>query len=322
MNILIRTGLTLPSISDEQVAQIQAAAGADAQLTVTTTAEEALAAAADIEAMIGQITPEIFAAAPKLRWVHAIASGVDHYLFPEFKASDAVLTGEKGLVGSHLADHAFALLLSLTRGLAKATRLGDDVWDHRMEFRRDNIELEGLTMGIVGFGGTGRAIAKRAAAFGMDCIAVDRDEVTTTPEISEVRPMTAFHELLEASDVVAVCCPLTDETLDLFDDEAFSHMKPTSIIVNVTRGPIINGDALATAIRSEQISGAGLDVQPEEPLPRDHAFWGLDRIVMTPHIAGASQLRAQRNIDRFCDNLGRLQRGEALDGLIDKELGF
>ena len=156
----------------------------------------------------------------------------------------------------------------------------------------------------------------------MRCQAVDREEVTTTPEIAEVRPISAFNELLETSDVVAICCPLTDETRDLFDDDAFARMKPTAYLINVTRGGIVDGDALIRALEGGQIAGAGLDVTPEEPLPPDHALWDAPNLVMTPHTAGASQLRAGRNLDRFCDNLRRMQRGEPLEGAIDKQRGY
>ena len=322
MHVLVCTGLTLPQVSDADLDRIAAAAGPDATVTLAATPEEALAAAPQVEAILGFIDPQVFAAAPKLRWVAAIASGVDHYLFPALKQSDVILTSEKGLVGSHLADHAFALLLSLTRGVAQTVRYGNEAWAHRMQFRRDNIELEGLTMGIVGLGGTGRAIARRAAAFGMRCQAVDRDEVTTTPEIAEVRPISAFDELLESSDVVAVCCPLTEETQDLFDDAAFARMKPTAYLVNVTRGGIVDGDALIRALESGQIAGAGLDVTPQEPLPPDHPLWDAPNLVITPHTAGASQLRAGRNLDRFCRNLEHLRAGEPLEGVVDKALGF
>ncbi len=322
MHVLVCTGLTLPEVSDADLDRVAAAAGPDATVTLAGTPEQALAAAADVEVILGYIDPQVFAAAPGLRWVAAIASGVDHYLFPALKHSDVVLTSEKGLVGSHLADHAFALLLSLTRGIAQTVRYGDETWAHRMEFRRDNIELEGLTMGIVGLGGTGRAIARRAAAFGMHCQAVDRDEVTTTPEVAVVHPLSAFNELLASSDVVAVCCPLTEETQDLFDDDAFARMKSTAYLVNVTRGGIVDGEALIRALEGGRIAGAGLDVTPEEPLPPGHPLWDAPNLVITPHTAGASQLRAGRNLDRFCRNLEHLRAGEPLEGVVDKELGY
>ena len=322
MNILVITGLTLPQVSDEQLARIRDAAGPGAKLTVVANMDEAERAAADAEVILGVISPRLFAAAPRLRWVHAIASGVDFLLFPEFRDSDVILTGEKGLVGSHLAEHAFGLLLALTRQIGSAIRLGPAAWDQRGELRRHEFELEGLTMGIVGFGGTGRAVARRAAAFGMRCRAVDIRRLEGTAEVERVGPIESLHELLEASDIVTVCAPLTSQTRGMISALELSRMKPTAILVNVSRGEIVDGDALVDALRQGEIGGAALDVVPQEPLPANHPLWELDNVVMTPHTAGASQLRAGRNLDRFCRNLARLRDGERLEGLVDKQAGF
>ena len=322
MNVLLIPAYTLPDFSEDDLARIRDAAGPDACVCVARTRDEALAAAADADVILGFLTPKLFAAAQKLRWVHAVASGVDGYLFPEFRASGVLLTGEKGLVGEHLADHAFALLLALVRATARSAHLGADAWDVRMELRSGELELGGLALGIVGFGGTGRAVARRAAAFGMRCHAIDAEPVEPSPEVGRVETTEAFGDLLSGSDVVAICCPLTDATRGWFDDDAFARMRRGSYLINVTRGEIVDGDALVRALASGRLAGAGLDVTPEEPLPRDHPLWSRDDVVMTPHIAGASQYRARRNLDRFCRNLVRLRTGRPLDGLIDKRKGY
>ncbi|PZC46199.1 MAG: Phosphoglycerate dehydrogenase [Chloroflexi bacterium] len=322
MHVLIITGLTLSEVPADHLARIESALEPHGVVTIATTREEALAAAPQADVILGFVDPELFALCERLRWVHAIASGVDAFMFPEFLASDVVLTGEKGLVGGHLADHAFALLLAITRRLAAAVRLGPAAWEQRAAFRREEIELEGATMGIVGFGGTGREVAKRAAAFGMRCRAVDREAVQGTPDAPLVNPMARLPQMLAQSDVVAICCPLTKETRNLFNDDAFAQMKPGAILINVTRGEIVDGDALARAIESGAIAGAGLDVAPQEPLPAEHPLWGLETVVMTPHTAGASQLRTGRNLDRFTENLRRFQRDRPLIGLVDKTLGY
>jgi hypothetical protein len=211
VNVLITPGLTLPEPSATDLERIRHAAGPGCRVTVCDAAK-AHENAADAEAILGFISPKLLAAAPKLKWVHAIASGVDTFLFPAFRASPVVLTSEKGLVGEHLADHAFGLLLMLTRQLATSLRLGADAWNHRPEMRAQEVELSGLKLGCVGFGGTGRAIAKRAAAFGMTCRAVDPEPVPVTAEVPRVEGTQAFASLLADSDVVAVCCPLTKDT--------------------------------------------------------------------------------------------------------------
>lgn len=323
-DILVIEGLTMPEAKPEYIADITAAAPSGSTIQVAKGMKEAAAIAADteVDVILGIVNERLFAATPKLRWVHAIASGVDSLMFEDFVNSDVVLTGEKGLVGGHLADTGFGLLLALTRQIHSAIKFGPDAWDNRVAMRMKEIELEGLTMGVVGFGGTGRAMAKRAVAFGMNTIAVDEFPSPGDHGVAEVWPASRLDDLLAESDVVAVCCPLTPETDKLFNDEVFAKMKAGSYVVNVTRGECIDGDSLVRALESGQLGGAALDVAPGEPLPKDHPLFFLDNVAMTPHTAGASQLRAPRNVARFVANLGRAQNGEPLDGVVDKTLGY
>ena len=322
ITIQVMLGLTLPSISEEELKSIEDAAPAGSTIRVVKGVRQAVEEAADVDVILGFIPEPLFEAAPKLRWVHAIASGMDAMLYPAMRDSDVMLTGEKGLVGGHLADTGFGLLLALTRQIKTAIRLGPDGWNHRPEMRSKEIELEGLTMGVVGFGGTGRAIAKRAVAFGMSVLAVDALAVPASDGVDEVWTLDRLNELLAQSDVVAIGAPLTPETKNLIDDNALASMREGALIMNVTRGEIIDGDALVRALESGRCGGAALDVAPEEPLPADHPLWSFDNVVMTPHTAGASQLRGPRNIARFCENLKLAQRGEPLSGVVDKQAGF
>ena len=323
MKVLVVTNpTTLPEVSAEQLDQIGDAAGPDSEVMIAEDRAVVMSAMADAEVLLGQLDPEMFAVARQLKWVHATASGVDGYLFEEFKASDIPLTGEKGLVGPHLADHAFALLLALARSLKPALQLKGEAWRSRVPMRRAAFELAGLTMGIVGFGGTGRAIAERAAGFGMKVRAVDALSVPGTPLVPVVASMEGFDELLGQSDVIAVCTPLTPETHHLFDRESLARMKPGSIIVNVTRGEIIDLEAVIEAVDSGHLRGAALDVVEGEPLPPDHRVFEVGNIILTPHTAGASEHRVGRNLERFCENLRRFRRRRDLIGLIDKQTGF
>ncbi|MBM3222363.1 MAG: hypothetical protein FJZ47_00960 [Candidatus Tectomicrobia bacterium] len=321
MKVLLVPGLTLPAFTPDDVARIRAAAGSDAEVLVTT-ATESLTHAAETDVILGPVPPEFLHAAPKLRWAQATSSGVDAFMYPEFVNSNVVLTSEKGLVGEHLSDHAFGLLLLLTRQLTRTFKMGPDSWNHRPALRRDMIELSGLTIGIIGFGGTGRAMARKAHAFGMHCQAMDRDPVPPSPEVATVHGPAFLPELLATSDVVSVCCPLTHETRGMLNDAAFETMKPSALLVNVTRGEVVEEEALVRAIRGQKIRGAALDVAPREPLPPDSALWDMENVVMTPHTAGASQYRAGRNIDRFIRNLGHFRRNEPLEGVINKQLGY
>ena len=322
VEILVTLGLTLPSISDADIDGIRLAAPPGSTVRLAETMGEAVDMAGEAEVIFGFIPKSLFDAAPKLRWVHCIASGMDMFLYPEMRASPVVLTGEKGLVGGHLADTGFGLLLALTRQIATAIRLGPEGWKRREAMRMVEVELDGLTMGVVGFGGTGRALARRAVAFGMQVIACDVMAVAPSDGVTEVWTMDHLDELLGSSDVVAIGAPLTDETRHLFDDTRFAAMKHGALLVNVTRGEIVDGEALVRALDSGRLGGAALDVAPIEPLPADHPLWTFDNVVMTPHTAGASQLRGPRNIARFCENLRRAGLGEPLIGVVDKQLGY
>ena len=320
MKILIIPGLTLPAVSEADLQRIRAAA-VNAEVIVATP-QEAEREVVDADVVLGFVSRPMYLAAKKLRWVHAIASGVDAFLYDEFRTGEVILTSEKGLVGEHLADHAFGLLLMLTRQIATALRLGADAWNHRPRMRAKEIELTGATMGVFGFGGTGRAVARRAAAFGMKVVALDRDPVPGSPEVSAVLGAGGFDSLLATSDVLAICCPLTPETRGKFDAAAFRKMKNSAIVVNVTRGETMVEDDLVAALEAGEIGGAALDVAPREPLPPSSRLWSLPQVAMTPHTAGASQFRAERNLARFVENLRRLRRREPLEGVIDKALGY
>ena len=320
MKILIIPGLTLPAVSEADLQRVRAAA-VNAEVIVATP-QEAEREVVDADVVLGFVSRPMYLAAKKLRWVHAIASGVDAFLYDEFRTGEVILTSEKGLVGEHLADHAFGLLLMLTRQIATALRLGADAWNHRPRMRAKEIELTGATMGVFGFGGTGRAVARRAAAFGMKVVALDRDPVPGSPEVSAVLGAGGFDSLLATSDVLAICCPLTPETRGKFDAAAFRKMKNSAIVVNVTRGETMVEDDLVAALEAGEIGGAALDVAPREPLPPSSRLWSLPQVAMTPHTAGASQFRAERNLARFVENLRRLRRREPLEGVIDKALGY
>jgi phosphoglycerate dehydrogenase-like enzyme len=134
--------------------------------------------------------------------------------------------------------------------------------------------------------------------------------------------MDKFQDLLRESDVVSICCPLTSETRDLFDTDVFAAMKESAILVNVTRGEVMKEAALIHALQTNRIAGAALDVAPREPLPADSPLWAMPNVVMTPHTAGASQFRAQRNMDRFVNNLERMMNHDELEGVIDKVRGY
>ncbi len=314
MKILINTDIT-----PEQHAQITAVSDTVSVVRPENSAA-ALAEIVDTDIVFGGFNRSLFERSAQLKWVQVLAAGVDGVLFPEFVASDVILTSAKGFVGPHLADQAWALLLGLLRGIGRSVR--ERVWDNRMSIRLAAWELSERTLGIVGLGGTGIEVARRAQGFDMRVIAVDPEAVDAPSFVHEVWQMNRFHDLLSQSDVVVICAPLTPETRDMFDDAAFAAMQSHALLINVTRGQIVEGGALLRALTSGQIGGAGLDVTPEEPLPVDSPLWDLPTVIVTPHVAGGSPIRLDRSVQLFCDNLERLLVGKPLLSVIDKEKGY
>jgi phosphoglycerate dehydrogenase-like enzyme len=306
-------------LSEAQLERIREAAG-DGTVVVATEPAEANREVRDADVVFGSFNPELFERGGRLRWVQTLGAGVDGLLFDDFVNTEIVLTSEKGYVGPHLAEHAFALLLAITRGIARSVR--ERTWDNRLSLRAECWELTDRTMGIVGLGGTGREVARRAAAFGMRVLAVDPESVPQPPEVSVLWRMDRFAELLRESDAVVICAPLTRETRGLFNLDAFRQMKRTAILINVTRGAIVDDASLVQALREKLIAAAGLDVTPIEPLPLGHPLWSMDNVVITPHAAGASPRRLDRAVDLFCRNLVSIRQGGGLESVIDKRKGY
>jgi phosphoglycerate dehydrogenase-like enzyme len=303
---------------DEQAA-ILAAAGEKSVLVEAKTAERQREHIVDADVLFGRVPPDTFSLARRLRYYHCLGAGVDSVLSQELVESDVILASEKGEVGIHLAEHAFALLLGLTRGVHTALRQPD--FALREPIRREQRELYEQTLGIVGFGGTGRAVAIRALAFGMKVLAVDIEDVPPEPGVT-IWKTDRLHDLLGASDVVVIALPLTKATRHLFTRDLFRRMQRHAILINVTRGEIVYGEDLMTALEQGLIWGAGLDVTDPEPLPKDHPLWRHPRVIVTPHTAGGSPRRAGRAIATLCENLRRLADGRPLLALIDKRKGY
>ena len=274
----------------------------------------------DTDILFGDFNRSLFDAARQLKWVQVLGAGVDGLLFPEFVKSDVVLLSAKGYVGPHLADQTWALILGLIRGVGRAVR--ERTWENRWSIRGETWELADRTLGIVGLGGTGIDVAKRAQGFDMRVIAVDPEDVDAPSFVHEVWKMDRFYDLLAESDIVSICAPLTEETRGMFDDEAFRHMKPSALLINVTRGKIVDEGSLLRALEEGWIGGAGLDVTPDEPLPQDSPLWDMPNVIVTPHVAGGSPNRDDRTVGLFCDNLERFLVGKPLLSVIDKRKGY
>ena len=308
------------ALGPDERAEILAAAGKGSVLVEARTAERQREEIVDADVLFGRVTPEIFTHARRLRYYHCLGAGVDAVLSPELVESDVIVASEKGEVGIHLAEHAFALLLALTRGVHTALR--DPDFRLREPIRKEQRELWEQTLGIVGFGGTGRAVARRALGFGMRVVAVDIEDVPPEPGVDAIWKPDRLYDLLGMSDAVVIALPLTKATHHLFTRDLFRRMQRHAILINVTRGEIVYGADLMAALEEGLIWGVGLDVTDPEPLPREHPLWRHPRAVVTPHTAGGSPRRAGRAIVTFCENLRRLTDGRPLVALIDKRKGY
>ena len=191
------------------------------------------------------------------------------------------------------------------------------------DIRVSQVELTGSIVGIVGFGAIGYALAVRALAFGMQVVAVDVHPQHEPADVTWLRGLDGLSDLLCISDYVVVTVPYTDQTSHMIGVSQLALMKPTAMLVGMSRGGVIDQAALAQALRARRLAAAALDVFEPEPLPADSALWDLENLLITPHIAGGTQYEAQHIIGIFRENLGRFLRGELpLRNQVDKTLGY
>ena len=309
------------SFSPEQIQIFQQIADAHGQHKVVQahSESEAIAMAEDAEVLLGLFPPAVCEAAPDLRWIQSHSAGMDNFLFPEIINRDVMVTNMAGLYASQGAEHAWALLLSLTRGVPSTT---DD--NGRKVWPMPALELTGGTLGIIGLGGFGLEIVKRAVGYDMTILAIDPVRQDKPLEVTELnRPSRQnLHSLLKRSDAVMIACPKVPETYHLIGGKELAVMKNTAYLVNVTRGGIVDEQALIVALKSGQIAGAGLDVAEVEPVPLNSPLWEAPNLIITPHRAGSSQHRPQKTFEFFCDNLRRYLKGEKLENVVNKNLGF
>ncbi len=282
---------------------------------------DALAAAPEIEVIMGSFRPNVCAAAPKLRWIQSFSTGMDKFLFPEIVERDEVaISNVAGLYASQGGEHAWALLLALTRQIPTAVKnMEERTWS-----AGSVVEIAGTTLGVIGMGGFGVEISKRAQGYDMNVIAIDPVRTEKPPFVNELRPTSAetLKDLLQRSDVVMTACPLTKETYHLISAPELALMKPSAYLINVTRGGIIDEPALVDALKAGQIAGAGLDVTEKEPLAADSPLWDAPNLILTPHRAGASQHRPRKIFEFFLQNLNRYISGQKPVNVIDKRKGY
>ncbi len=292
------------------------------------TPEPVLEAIAEAEVYFGfGIARDAFREAGRLRWVHSGAAGVGGSLFPEMMESEVLLTNSAGIYAEPMADQALAMMLYFTRALDGAV-----AGMRGREWRREAIvgpgggvtELAGAVVGILGYGGIGRALGRRASALGMRVWALRRSEPTgeQPEEVEWISGASGLEELLRGSDYVVLTVPETSETTGLIGERELALMPRSAVLINVARGRILDEEALAAALGAGRLRGAGLDVFREEPLPHDSPLWELDNVLITPHIGGTSQRFWDRQTELMIRNIGNYLAGLPLENLVDKRRGY
>lgn len=318
--LLFLAGPTEPA----QLAALQAAAP-NVRCVVAESEDDALRLAPEVDGADGRhCTPEFLAAAERLVWVQSPSAGVAWLLERDaIRARDEiVVTNMQGVHGPAIAEHVFGMLLTLTRDIGyhqHPDRRG--AWE-REGSGREAIALSGRTMLVVGLGGIGREVARRAHGFDMEVLATRRSRTAPPAFVDRQGTADDLEEMLPLADVVVLCVPLTDETEGLIDARTLGLMKPGAYLVNIARGQVVDTDALVAALRSGRLAGACLDVTEPEPLPPGHALWDMPNVVITPHVASRAALTIGRKEALLEANLRRFGAGEPLLNVVDKTAGY
>lgn len=264
---------------------------------------------------------DVFLLSRRLRWIHSRAAGLEQTLFPELIESEVILTNGGGVFSASLGEFALAAILHFAKDFR---RMIDNqlagIWE-----QFDVTMISGKTLGIVGYGSIGRAVAARARALEMRVIGLRRHVPQLSdqdPLIEQVYESEQRLEMLSRCDYVVVTLPLTERTRDLIGDAEFAVMKNSAVIINIGRGPTINEQAMIKALLEKRIRGAALDVFDQEPLPQGHAFYSLPNVLLSPHCADHTPDWLDDSMRFFLAQLDRFQRAQPLLNVVDKKSGY
>jgi phosphoglycerate dehydrogenase-like enzyme len=265
---------------------------------------------------------EIWKHAPQVKWVHSLSAGVEKVLIPEFVASPVPLTNARGVFKRSLAEFAvFGMLYFYKRGRRLVENQRAHRWDNfPVDF------LNGKTLGVVGYGEIGRECAILAKALGVQIHAVRRNPELSAndPILDRIFPSSELHAMLSGVDAVVAAAPLTPETRHMLSDKEFSAMKPTAIVMNVGRGPVIDENALIRALQEKRIAAAALDVFEEEPLREESPLWEMENVLISPHCTDRTQNPdwLDLSMQLFVDNFKRYVKSEPLENVVNKKAGY
>jgi phosphoglycerate dehydrogenase-like enzyme len=271
------------------------------------------------------IRPEQIKAAKKLRWIHSPAAAVHQLIFPELVESDMVLTNARDVHGPVVAEHVIALIFALAKKIPDAVRLQQKhewgqqrMWDELPRVR----EVAGATVGLIGLGSIGSAVAKSAKGLGMRVIAVREHPEKGSAGADVIFGPSQIDDLFRKADYVVLAAPVTNQTNAIVNAERLALMKPDACLINVARGQLVDEVALVAALRDKKIGGAALDVFPKEPLAADSPLWDVPNLFITPHTAALTERLWERHYALFSENLRRYLSGKELLGIVDKRKGY
>ena len=264
----------------------------------------------------------VFTAATQLKWVHSLSAGVEKLLSPAFVASPVPLTNARGVFKRSLAEFVVLGMLYFTKRVRR-------LLDNQRASKWDNFAVEfvnGKVMGIVGYGEIGRECAVLAKPLGVKICALRRNPARSAndPLLDKIYPSDKLHEMLAEIDILVAAAPLTPETNHLINDAAFQAMKPSAIVMNVGRGPVIEEAALIRALQTKRIAGAALDVFEVEPLPPHSPLWSMENVLISPHCTDRTVNPdwLDLSMQLFVENFARFTKGQPLENIVDKKAGY
>jgi phosphoglycerate dehydrogenase-like enzyme len=260
---------------------------------------------------------------PRLKWVQLASAGSDHMLRAGLfdRRPDLLLTTASGVHEVPISEHIVAMILHFSRGFNVAVR---NQPAHKWERYRPT-EANGASVCILGYGPIGRRAATLCKALRMKVIVVRASLSEQSPgdgTVERFYPISDLNVALAEADYVVVAAPRTAKSEKMIGPEQFDAMKPGAVLVNISRGALVDEMALVEALREGKIRGAGLDVFQEEPLPESSPLWDMPNVLITPHNAGANPNYNRRFTELFCDNLARYLRGEPLRNRVEVERGY
>ncbi|HET9985163.1 MAG TPA: D-2-hydroxyacid dehydrogenase [Longimicrobiales bacterium] len=261
----------------------------------------------------------------RLRWVHSGSAGVRSTLYPEMRESDVVLTNSAGIHGPPIAETVLGMVLYFARGLDFGVAAQHEGrWNQEPFYRPGSPlrEVSGATLGILGLGGIGRDVASRALALGMRVLASRRRPGEAPAGVELALGEDGLSRVLRESDYVVVALPDTPDTRGLLSAARLDEMRPDAVLINISRGTVVDEGALAERLAAGRLRGAGLDVFEKEPLSPDSPLWRLPNVLILPHVSPVSPRFWRREAELILENIRRYLEDRPLLNVVDKRSGY